>query len=340
MAKRTEEDETEGGEPTKRAPGWQLWLEEAWEGWLKSVSVILLCALAYILYKFDLISEGRAGLLVVVLIVGGAIYAAASMAWTRLETRPPAWKALFVLMLIFWAAGSGYPALRAALPPQAYAEARLTPQQLSTRLKAPSNGPYEVVVSGQLKPGAAEAEASYTLKAEGANGTSDEISGELQRKQVRVRVSRRGGTSTSVQEVNEQAHRLPHVRGSEVTLTADGIDDSQLEGGLMVELRSGGLDPIIFLVFGGLAILLALFFDAKLYDPKQKDKTFLTAAAAITYVFAIAFPMTATPHSLVRPAVGALVAALGIGGIGGWILAAIARGMWGAKLPKKAATRR
>jgi len=301
--------------------------------------VILLCAAAYILYKFDLISESRAGFFAVALIVGGAIWAAVTPAWPRVQTRSPAAKALFILMVLLWSAGAGYPALRAATPPAPYAEAVLTPQQLTAKLKTPSAGPYEVVVSGHFKPGASEAEAGYDIKAEGGGG-SDEVTGTLERKMQRVRVSRRGGTSTSVHEVTEQTHRVPHVRGNEVVVSTESVDDSQLEGGLLVEVRAGGLDPTIFLVLGALALVLALGFDGKLYDPKLKDKTFLGVAAAVTYVFSIAFPMTATPHSLVRPAVGSLVAALGIGGIGGWLLTLIARSLLGPKVaPKKSARR-
>jgi hypothetical protein len=320
---------------TKRPSRFQLWFEEAWEGWLKSASVIALIAAAYLVYKFDLIAESRAGLVSVVAVIGLAMSTALSPAWPRVQERSPFYKGLFILMMILWAAAVGYPSLRAVSPPAPFAEAELTPQKLSEQLKTPSTGPYELVVSGQLKAGAGEVEAGYSIKAEGGGG-SDEVSGELQRKMVRVRVSRRGGTQSSVAEVNEQAHRLPHVRGNQVTLTADSIDEQQLEGGLRVELRQAGLEPAIPWALGALAILLGLFFDVKLHDPKLKDKTWIGVAIAVTFVFSIKFPEDATPHSLVRPAVGALVLGLLIGGLGGWLLTVIARGLFAPKLPKKA----
>ena len=337
MATRKEDDT--GGDEEKRSSGFQLWFEEAWEGWLKSVSVIVLCALAYILYKFDLIAESRAGLICVVLIVGGAMVAAIGPAWPRVQSKSSALRALFILMVGLWAVSSGYPSVRAAMPPAPYAQAELTPQQLSAKLSTPSNGPYELIISGQLKPGAAEVEANYSLKAEGG-GASDEVSGALTRTQQRVRVSRRGGTATQVVESNEKVERLPSVHGHDVTLTADSIDDQQLEGPLVVQLRAAAYDPIFCLVLGALVILIGLFFDVKLTEPKVKDKTWLGMAAAITYVFAIWFPITVTPHSLVRPAVGELVRALLIGGLGGWLLTIIARSLFGPKTPKKAPSKR
>jgi hypothetical protein len=49
--------------------------------------------------------------------------------------------------------------------------------------------------------------------------------------------------------------------------------------------------------------------------------------------------MEATPHSLVRPAVGALVLGLLAGGGGGWVLSGLARLLFGPPRPKKAARR-
>jgi len=334
MAARRDDEEEGSGKVEKRASRFSLWFEEAWEGWLKSVSVIVLCAVVYLVYKFDLISEGRAGLLAVVGVIGGAIMTAAGMAWPRVQEKTPGLRAGFIFMVVLWAAGTAYPSLRTALPPATLAEATLTAQAPSAKLKTPSNGPYEVVVSGQLKPGGGEVDVNYDLKAEGGGG-SDEVSGEITRKTVSIRVGRRGGTQSSVKEVNEQAHRLPHVRGNEVTLSAEGIDEQQLQGGLVVELRAAGLEPVIFWVMGGLAFLLALFFDARLTDPKVKEKTYLAVAVAITVVFSVRFPMVSTPHSLVRPAVDALIMGVLLGGIVGWLLTLIARAMWAPKVPKK-----
>ena len=43
-------------------------------------------------------------------------------------------------------------------------------------------------------------------------------------------------------------------------------------------LRPGGLDPVVFIVLGALAILMALVLDTRLVDLKGKQKSYLTAA--------------------------------------------------------------
>lgn len=158
----------------------------------------------------------------------------------------------------------------------------------------------------------------------------------MSRSQARVRTSRRGGTSTMVIERTENQHRMPSVRGPDVTFTTDGIDE-QLAEGLILDVRPAGPNPILFIILGVLALLAALFLDAKLVDPKRKVKTYLTVGVAIPFVFALRFPDVATPHSLVKPGVEALIIGLAVGGLGGWVLGALAKIMFGAKPAKKPA---
>jgi hypothetical protein len=328
-------DEEETPEPEKKSSSrLPLWLEEAWEGWLKSVGVILLCVIAYGVYKFDLVGESLAGLAAAAAVVLGAVGATVPLAWSRVQNKAPIAKALMAVMVIAWVVGAGYPSVRAAIPPAPIAEARLTADKLSQKVTVPPARSYEVTASGRFKQaGAGDAEASYTLKAEGGGG-SDEVSGLLKRALMRVRTSRRGGTSTTVTEHTEQTHRIPHVRGPEITLSAEGIDE-QLEDGLHLSLRPGGPEPLIFIVLAALAVALALGFDARLVDGRSKEKTYLAAAAGVSLVFSIAFPQDATPHSLVRPAVGALVLGALTGGLGGWLLGMLGRLMFGPKVAKK-----
>jgi hypothetical protein len=100
-------------------------------------------------------------------------------------------------------------------------------------------------------------------------------------------------------------------------------------------VRPAALNPIIFLVLSGLALLLAIGFDARLGDKKSKTKTYLSAAVGFCLVFAIAFPAEATPHSLVRPAVGALVLSTALGALGGWLLGVTGRALFGVSTAKK-----
>src|SRR5207244_2797496 len=107
-----------------------------------------------------------AGVLLVGGVIVGSLTAGALPAWPLL--RAPAHKALFGTMVLCWAAGTGYPPLRAALAPKALAEVQLTTQHPSAIVKIDSLGPYELSVSGHFKQaGASDAEASYIIKAEG-----------------------------------------------------------------------------------------------------------------------------------------------------------------------------
>jgi hypothetical protein len=336
MASKDENEENLEAAP-KRASSFQLWLEEAWEGWLKSVGVIFLCAVAYVLYNFGLVGEGFAGVVAVALIILGSVFSTVMPAWHILVDKPPAARALFVTFVAMWLVGTGYPALRTAMPPAPVAEGVLTAAAPSVKLKTNIDGPYELTVSGGFKqPGVQEAEINYSVKAEGGGG-SDEAPGTLKRSLMHLRASRRGGTTTTLHEQTELTHPLPHVRGNEVTLSTDSVDE-QLAEGLHVAVRKAGPNPLLFLILGALAVLLAIGFDTRLYDPRSKTKvkTYLAPAAGICLAFSLNFPIEATPHSLVRPAVGGLVFALFTGGLGGWLLSVLARGAFGIKAPKKA----
>jgi hypothetical protein len=340
--KNRDDDETEnqnetgeetGGEEKKRSSAFGLWFEEAWEGWLKSVGVILLCAVAYLLYKFDLINENLAGALLVAIILGGTLLSVVLPSWQVVQNKPPGQKALYATMVLMWIAASGYPALRASIRPAPLGEATVTTEGQTVKVKTNHNGPYEVTVSGHLKAGGAEAEAGYSLVATGGGG-EDRVEDSLERKVVRVRVSRKGGTSSSVQESNERQHPLPNVKGGEITFTAERLEPDKLEDGLLLTVHSAGLNPIIFYVLGVLAFLIAIGFDARLTDLKGKLRTYNAVGVGICVVFAIFLPMLATPHSLVRPAVDALLRAVFIGGAAGWLLGSIARLLGGPKIKK------
>src|SRR3954452_20748975 len=206
----------------KNASQFQLWFEEAWEGWIRPLGLIVLLAIGYMLYKFDIVGEHTAGLLAVLAIVVGAIVVGALPALPL--TRAPWHRAALATMVAAALGGMVYPAVRAAVPGKMYAEAVLTNDKPSAVLTTGASGPYELMVSGHFKEaGRSDAEASYTIKATDNGGGSDEVNGEIARKLVTIRS--RKGSSSSVQELNEEKHRLAHVRGPTVTLTADGVDE-------------------------------------------------------------------------------------------------------------------
>jgi hypothetical protein len=326
MARDDKADETK-----KSVSAFQLWFEEAWEGWLKPIGTILLIALAYALYKFDLVSESLAGVVVVLVVILGALGSAVLPAWPLAQK--PRQRAMLATLVGAWLAATGIPSLRAAMPPAPLGSVQLTSAQPSAKLHVDGNGPFEAEVSGRFKQaGSAEAEASYIIKVEGG-GASDEISGSLKRSMVRLRTSRRGGTSAQLQEHLEVKSRVPHAVGPDLTFTADGVDEG-LDGGLTVTMRRAGLSPSVFVVLALVALGLALSLDARLTDLKGKAKTYLTAALGVCLVFAYQFPEEATAHSAVRPAVGALFLGVLTGGLGGWLLGTLARLFFGPKIKK------
>jgi hypothetical protein len=317
----------------KTATRLQLWFEEAWEGWIRPLGLIILLGIGYLLYRFEVVGERTAGVIAVLAVVVGALVLGALPA--RPLTRAPWQRALLATMVAAGLAGLVYPALRAAAPAPTLAEGMLTPDKPSLALTTGQAGPYELLVSGHFKEaGRSDASASYTIKAVDNGGGTDEVSGAIERKLVTIRS--RKGTSSSVTEHDESKHRLGHVRGPQVTLTADGVDE-QLQGGLTVALRKAGLEPILFIILGALAIAMALVLDTRLVDQKGKQKSYLTAATAIAFAFSLYYAREATPHLLVKTAVSAFIFALVVGGLGGWFVGGIARFFFRPKPPKKAA---
>jgi hypothetical protein len=320
-----------------------LWLEEAWEGWIRPLGAILLLAIAYLLYNFDIVGEQTAGALAVLVIVVGALGSGVVPAWPLV--RAPWQRAVLVTMSVAALASMLYPALRVAAPGSLLAQGVLTADKPTVTLETGRSGPYDVTASGHFKDvGRSDAEVSYTLKVSDNGGGSDEVAGSIVRKQVTIRS--RKGSSSSVQEHNEETSPLPHVRGAQVKIEGD-VTFEQLENGLKVDLRPGAIIPKpVLLVLWIVAMLLAVVLDTRLIEPKPPGKTkvkqaksHLTACLAIALVFALSYPLEATPHRLVKPAISSLLLAL-LGGLAGWVIGGLARVLFGPKAPKAAAAPR
>lgn len=301
-------------------------LQQSWVEWIRPLGLIILAALAYGGYRFDLIGEATMGIVAVVGVLVGLIAVGLVPAWGL--TRRPIDRPLLLVVALLALAGSAWPSLRAAWAPPALARAHLDAGRLSASLSTGASGPYELVVAGRLK-GGVEAEASYTLDLDG--GGKEQVSGDIRRAVHRYRTSRRGGSSTAIEEHTESVHRLKVVQGETVTVATSGLSD-QLEGGLEVALRSAGPRPEAFWLIGALAVLLALVMDVRLTAPaiggepaRKRELSYLTSVTAMLLVFTINYAAEATPRTLVRAAVGAFFLALIAGGAGGWLVAAFAR---------------
>lgn len=330
--KKSEKSEkSEAGEPERKPPTrFELWWEEAWEGWIKAVAPVVALGAGYLLYKFDVVGERFAGVALVLIIVGGSVLSLAWPAWTVVQAKKPAVRWTFFAMLAMAIFAGAWPSLRVASPPPAVAEGQLTSSALTTTIKTGTTGPYDLTVSGDFKTqGMSDVEVNYDLHAT-SDGTTREIEGTLKRQ---VMQGRRGARSLS--ERNEHTHRL-ELKGGAITFSTDGIDQ-ELAGPLTLTLRKAGPNPMLFWILGGLAILIGLAFDARTTDAKGRLKTYMAAGNAIALSFAIVFPQDATPHSVVKPAVSALLLALVIGGLGGALLSVIARVLFGPKIKRRRA---
>jgi hypothetical protein len=309
----------------------RVWLDTAWTEVIKPMGAIIILVIGYALYHFDLLSERVAGIGLVLAVVVGLVAAGVIPALPL--TRRSSQRVMIVVLAALALAGAGWPTLRLAISPTPLATARFSPNMLKTTVQTGADGPYEVIVSGHFKqPSAGDVEASYALKLAGQGEA--EISGQIKRSTHRYRTGRRGGTSTSLEERTEAIHRVDGVRGSQITISTDGIDD-QLDGNLEVSIRSAGPRSEIFWALAGLAVLLGLILDARLSNEireedrkvrgPKREQSYLTVVTAMLLVFAINFPMEATPHALVRAAVGAFFLALLVGGAGGWLVASFVR---------------
>src|SRR6476659_6439976 len=108
----------------KNASEFRLWFEHAWEGWIRPLGAMVLLAIGYMLYKFDIVGEHTAGVIAVLAVVVGAIVIGALPALPL--TAKPWHRAALVTMVAAALGGMVYPAVRAAVPGKEYATASLT----------------------------------------------------------------------------------------------------------------------------------------------------------------------------------------------------------------------
>jgi len=299
------------------------WFEEAWHGWMKPVGGLVLVVVAYFAYTSHFMPEEAAGRIVLVLILGGAIYAGVEPALDRFSDARRRYMMLGAAAV--WAIIAVAPVFRTVFPSKVLAETviGLTKDTTtgSVTVEGGDTGPYSVSVYGRLK-GSGEVDAAYEVEITGAGESVDRVSGELKRTYFNQRVSRRGsGTVAVKQENTENVHRLSTARGPQLKVSGE-VGSEQLEDGIHVSFRAAGPSPLLFLGVGLLLVIGALVFDYRMAAPKH-DRTHLSTAAGFTLAFGAYFPMEATPHNLVRPAIAAVLVGLGLGALVVWVISAI-----------------
>ena len=125
---------------------------------------------------------------------------------------------------------------------------------------------------GTLRPDAGnEKRVDYSFKVTGDGGQESELSGDFSVQMHQARVRR--GSNVWSEQHNQVEHRLPSsVRGRELTVSADSVDDL-LQSGLHISVHPQSLDPNVFLVLGILVVLAMVYVEAKVGDSKIAGKT-------------------------------------------------------------------
>jgi hypothetical protein len=310
----------------KLPSAFQIWLEEAWHGWLKHVSGILFIGVVFLLYQADLLNERLGGLILALGVALGTLGMAVLPARDHVKSSGQRF-ALYALSVV-WAVCAILPIVKGVYPGGTQGAGSLWDEGSEITLQSQDGG-KEIFVSGKLLGGGGDVKAGYKIASTWQGGTST-VEGALTRMVSRVRVGRRG-SGTSVTEFNEQKHFLGRTTGP-VKLRLEERDQT-LDKGVEVELRSNAIPPLLLMILGGLVFAAALVLDRAL-DPK--GRTTLAVSAAISLWFANYFFDEVQPHHVVRPAIGALLMGVIIGGAGGWVVSTIFKKLTAEKKPRKA----
>jgi hypothetical protein len=304
-----------GGKPPT---AFQIWFEDAWAGWLKHVSLILLAALLFVLYQLDLLNERALGLIIGLGVPIGALVIAATPAREHIKT--PGQRFALYAICALWAGCAVYPILYGLFPGEPYAKGELADEGSQVTLQAPGGG-KAVYVSGKLRGGGGDVNATFKI-AGNWEGGSHTVEGSLSRVIVTGRVGRRGVTHGSA-EFNERRLYLGRTTGP-VTLRMEQKDEA-IDKNVSVELLRAPVPPMIIMILSIVVFGAALGLD-RVLDPK--GRTSLGVAAAISLTFSIYYGFEqVSRHNLVKPAIGSIFFAIIVGGIGGWIVAWVVKKM-------------
>lgn len=325
-AKKLGKDGVKGARDAKQKDqpktGFQKFMDDHWEGWLGPVLMLVLAVGFIVSYKMDLLRESAVGVIVAGGLVAYVIYYTALPAYDLIKQ--PMAKRLFAGLCIVWVAAAGYPTLRKGLGREVLAETVLSKEHLSDKLTIGKGktGPFDVTVSGTMKPGGAQdTVVSYTLNVAGEGGVTEELNGDFSHRVNQMRVRR--GTSSWSEQHNQNEHRLSRkLRGKELSVSTESVDEL-MESGIHVTVHPQSYDPNWFFLAGLLVLLGMMFTETRIGD--QKIKPHLIMASASTLIFSYWFHKNATPSRLVAPALDAVMLAAIVGGIGGTLVGAVVR---------------
>jgi hypothetical protein len=277
---------------------------------------LLVLVAGWAVYHYELVSEVAAGRLLLLALLaavcGGSI-------WPRLvRAHDPRARAMLVLLGVAWCFGVGYEPLRVAFPTAAVGEAQLpTPEgEFDTTIAAP-DGACELLVSGRLADDA-QTHAVYQLDVGGENTP---VSGRFERVFYRAKGRRRIVRGVQTVERTENLHRLERRCQTSLAVGLRKLPEA-LDGPLTIEVHRARLRPELPLACAILALVAAVFIDRR----TESEGIPLAYAVAVTLVFSLDFPVEATPHRMVGPALGASLLAMILGIPAAWMLSRLLAG--------------
>jgi len=283
----------------------RMWLEEAWEGWIRSFLMIAGLAGVGAFYYFGFLGEWLAGFLVsaslvlLPLIIAGVQAAGLARSDRQALTT---WGCLGLVALV----GMTY-VVASVFPGEPLFRGTLSSSVREMALEAPADTHrLSVMVTGHV---ADVGSAEYILNQELKSAVSKETvttrtqSGKLA-----------GGTTESDQ------HRFGvAVSAPPTALRVEKVDSALSH--LVVEIYRAWLPTEVLLVASALLLLFALFMDSRLSSSFQQS--YITIAATFVLMFGFMYHGVATPSHLVKNAIGAATMA-GMTGVALGIIASAA----------------
>jgi hypothetical protein len=301
----------------KQISSTRFYLEEAWDNWLKEVLVLVFLGLLGLLYYLGVFPERVVtGLLAAGLVLIPARLTAVHAVGFASST--PGLKG--GLAVTACAALVGALLLAGGLVPGSQLlQTTLNHSQADVELQLPAGASdLEVVVEGHPVK---EGESPFAIELRG-DKSSHRIDGSLLYHEKRKTSRGRGSTGTVTVDLYGRRYlvSLDEVPQKLHVISIDaGIPH------LQVSLVKSWLPLRAMAVIGGVLLLLALYFDARLST--RRNQTYFTILTSFLLVTGASFFQSATPSSLVRNLMGATMMGALVGVIGGMVLSGIARNL-------------
>lgn len=294
-----------------------LWLEdllESLEGWWQGIALAIGAALLW--GGFALRWVGQIEMYVI--LIGFPLIAAGAAGLALREVRG----AVLALGLAATLAAAGAAEARVVqvlLPPQPFATAALTTAARDATIEVPAAvQALRVIVHGDLEGAAGQSSVEYVLALERA-GARHLVKGELSRQVQQGRSFGGGPPSTSVSLHQTDAHEVTLPGPGSVQVHLNAVDG---EHDLRVSIAAAAAGA--HLLERGLLALIGLAAVVQALAARRQRRLPLTPLIGAAAVFAIAVGRWFTPDASLMFAIGVALLSVFSGGLGGWLIGAIA----------------